>query len=67
MRAKLTPSRVRNVALSALCALLLTACGEKPEAMIASAKDYIAKCENAHGRVAVEQFLDSAHASRTAR
>ena len=26
------------------------------------AKDYIAKCENAHGRVAVEQFLDSAHA-----
>lgn len=26
------------------------------------AKDYIAKCENQHGRAVVEQFLDSAHA-----
>ena len=52
MRAKLTPSRVRNVALSALCALLLTACGEKPEAMIASAKDYIAKLGDVNGLLA---------------
>ena len=41
MRGKSTAgSRVRNVALSALCALLLTACGEKPEAMIASARTH---------------------------
>lgn len=35
--------KVRNVAISALCALLLTACGGNPESMVASAKEYLAK------------------------
>lgn len=59
MRAKLTPSRVRNVALSALCALLLTACGEKPEAMIASAKDYIAKNDRSAATIQLKNALQN--------
>lgn len=57
MRAKSTHSRVRNVALSALCALLLTACGEKPEAMIASAKDYIAKNDRPAATIQLKNAL----------
>lgn len=31
-------NRVRNTAVSALCVLLLAACGDGPESMISSAK-----------------------------
>ncbi|MBS0354313.1 MAG: PEP-CTERM system TPR-repeat protein PrsT [Proteobacteria bacterium] len=36
-------AKVRSAAISALCALLLTACGANPESMLASAKEYLAK------------------------
>lgn len=36
-------SKVRSTAVSALCALLLVACGGNPESMVASAKEYLAK------------------------
>lgn len=43
MRSKTKQNRVRNTAVSALCVLLLAACGDSPETMVASAKEYIAK------------------------
>ena len=43
MRAQTKRSKVRNVAVSTLCALLLAACGASPESMVTSAKEYIAK------------------------
>jgi len=57
MRAQSKRSHLRNVALSALCALLLTACGEKPEAMIASAKDYIAKNDRPAATIQLKNAL----------
>ena len=57
MRAKSKRSYVRNVALSALCALLLAACGEKPETMIASAKDYIAKNDRPAATIQLKNAL----------
>lgn len=36
-------AKVRSIAISALCAFLLTACGASPESMLASAKEYLAK------------------------
>ena len=43
MRAQTKRNKVRNVAVSTLCALLLAACGASPESMVTSAKEYIAK------------------------
>ena len=43
MRSKTKQNRVRNTAVSALCVLLLAACGDSPETMVASAKEYLAK------------------------
>lgn len=43
MRSQTKRNRVRNTAVSALCVLLLAACGDSPESMVASAKDYMAK------------------------
>ncbi|MDD3328085.1 MAG: PEP-CTERM system TPR-repeat protein PrsT [Zoogloea sp.] len=57
MRAQSKRSHVRNVAISALCALLLTACGEKPESMIASAKDYIAKNDRPAATIQLKNAL----------
>ncbi|MBN8281586.1 XrtA/PEP-CTERM system TPR-repeat protein PrsT [Zoogloea sp.] len=43
MRSQTKQNRVRNTAVSALCVLLLAACGDSPESMLASAKAYMAK------------------------
>ena len=43
MRVQTQRRTVRNVAVSALCAFLLAACGASTEAMVTSAKEYIAK------------------------
>ncbi|MBN9695086.1 MAG: PEP-CTERM system TPR-repeat protein PrsT [Zoogloea sp.] len=43
MRSQTQRNRLRNTAVSALCAFLLAACSDNPESMIASAKDYMAK------------------------
>ena len=60
---------LRNAAISALLAtLLLTACfGEKPEAMIASAKDYLAKNDNKAAIIQIKNALQKVPDSAEAR
>lgn len=60
---------LRNAAISALLAtLLLTACfGEKPEAMIASAKDYMAKNDNKAAIIQIKNALQKVPDSAEAR
>lgn len=49
-----------NVALSAaLVCLLLSACGEKPEAMLTSAKDYLAKNDSKAAVIQIKNALQS--------
>jgi len=57
MCAQTKRSKVRNVAVSALCALLLAACGESPESMVASAKQYIAKNDSNAATIQLKNAL----------
>jgi cellulose synthase operon protein C len=57
MRSRTKRSIVRNTAVSALCALLLAACGASPESMIASAKDYLAKNDRSAATIQLKNAL----------
>lgn len=45
--------------LSLLMSLLLTACGDKPEAMLISAKDYLAKNDSKAAVIQIKNALQS--------
>lgn len=52
--------QIASVALSTLLvSLLLTACGEKPDAMLASAKDYLAKNDSKAAVIQIKNALQS--------
>lgn len=57
MRSQTKRSIVRNTAVSALCALLLAACGASPESMIVSAKDYLAKNDRSAATIQLKNAL----------
>lgn len=57
MRLKSVKGPVRSIAVSALCALLLVACGASPESMIQSAKDYIAKNDRGAAMIQLKNAL----------
>ena len=57
MRSQTKRSIVRDTAVSALCALLLAACGASPESMIASAKDYLAKDDRSAATIQLKNAL----------
>lgn len=50
---------VRAAASVLLLSLLLSACGEKPEAMLASAKDYLAKNDNKAAVIQIKNALQA--------
>ncbi|NML25424.1 PEP-CTERM system TPR-repeat protein PrsT [Zoogloea sp. G-4-1-14] len=57
MRSQTKRNRLRNTAVSALCALLLAACSDSPESMIASAKDYMAKEDRSAASIQLKNAL----------
>lgn len=65
MNAKYSKPRMAMSAL--LMSLLLAACGEKPEAMLASAKDYLAKNDSKAAVIQIKNVLQSNPDSAEAR
>ena len=55
------PSRIRAASVTVAVSLLLMACGEKPEAMLVSAKSYLSKKDN---KAAVIQIKNALQAMR---
>lgn len=60
-------SKPRMAVSALLVLLLLAACGEKPEAMLASAKDYLAKNDNKAAVIQIKNVLQSNPDSAEAR
>ncbi len=67
MRSQTKQNRVRNTAVSALCVLLLAACGDSPESMISSAKEYMAKNDRNAASIQLKNALQKNPALAEAR